>query len=68
MTRKCILTQEGQIKIDRVTSVYALVVTCTGYFNQNLKKESRPINSADVLDELFHPTYDCLAGLDVCLR
>jgi hypothetical protein len=36
----------------------------------NLKKESRPFidDSADVLDELFHPTYDCLAGLDVCLR
>ena len=31
---------------------------------------SRPFidDSADVLDELFHPTYDCLAGLDVCLR
>jgi hypothetical protein len=31
---------------------------------------SRPFidDSADVLDELFHPTYDCLAGLGVCLR
>jgi hypothetical protein len=35
-----------------------------------IDKQSRPFidDSADVLDELFHPTYDCLARLDVCLR